>query len=117
LLISMAAMGAMASSAFASDANITGTWNMTVETAAGAGSPTFTLKQSGKDVTGDYQGALGQAPVTGTVNGNDVALKFTLNAGGSDMVVTYTGTVDGNTMKGRVSLGELGDGTFTGQKS
>lgn len=117
LLISIAAVGAMAASAFAADANITGTWNMTVETPAGAGSPTFILKQSGKDVTGDYQGALGQAPVTGTVNGNDVALKFTLNAGGSDMVVTYTGTVDGNTMKGKVSLGELGDGTFTGQKS
>ena len=62
-------------------------------------------------------GALGQAPVTGMVNGNDVALKFTLNAGGSDMVVTYTGTVDGNTMKGKVSLGELGEGTFTGQKT
>ena len=117
LIISMAAVGAMASSAFAADANITGTWNMTVETPAGAGSPTFTLKQSGKDVTGNYQGALGQAPVTGTVNGNDVALKFTLNAGGSDLVVTYTGTVDGNTMKGKVSLGELGDGTFTGQKN
>lgn len=117
LLMSMLAMVAMASSAFAADANITGTWNMTVETAAGPGSPTFTLKQSGKEVTGDYQGALGQAPVTGTVNGNSVALKFTINAAGSELTVTYTGTVDGNTMKGKVSLGELGDGTFTGQKS
>lgn len=116
-LISMAAVGAMASSAFAADANVTGTWNMTTETPAGTGSPSFTLKQSGKEVTGDYQGALGQAPVTGTVNGNDVALKFTVNAGGMELTVTYTGTVEGDTMKGKVSLGELGDGTFTGKKS
>jgi hypothetical protein len=113
----MGAVGVMASSAFAADANITGTWNMRTETSAGAGSPTFTLKQAGSEVTGDYQGALGQAPVTGTVKGNDVALKFTVNAAGMELTVTYTGTVEGNTMKGKVSLGELGEGTFTGQKS
>ncbi|MFC4312039.1 hypothetical protein ACFPN2_23360 [Steroidobacter flavus] len=117
LLISMAALGVMASSAFAADANISGTWNMTTETSAGTGSPTFTLKQAGKEVTGDYQGALGQAPVTGTVKENNVALKFTVNAGGMELTVTYTGTVEGNTMKGKVSLGELGEGTFTGRKS
>ncbi len=117
LLISMAVVGALASSAFAADADITGTWNMITETAAGPGSPKFTLKQSGKEVTGEYQGALGQAPVTGTVSGNSVALKFTVDVVGQSLTVTYEGTVEGNTMKGKVSLGELGEGTFTGQKS
>jgi len=116
LVISFAAVSAVASVAFAADANVTGTWTMTVETQAGTGNPTFTLKQTGKDVTGNYKGTLGEAPVTGTVNGNDVTLKYTINAQGMELAVTYTGTVEGDSMKGKVSLGDLGEGTFTGKK-
>ena len=32
------------------------------------------------------------------------------------VTVTYTGTVDGSTVKGKVSLSGLGEGTFTGKK-
>lgn len=117
LMISLAALGVLASTAFAADADVSGTWNMTTETPAGAGSPKFTLKQSGSEVTGEYQGALGQAPVTGTVSGNSISLKFTVDVVGQGLTVTYVGTVEGNTMRGKVSLGELGEGTFTGQKN
>lgn len=117
LVISVAALGAFSTVAFAADANVTGTWNMNVETQAGTGTPVFTLTQKGKDVTGNYKGQLGEAPVTGTVNGNEVTLKYSISAQGTELNVVYTGTVDGATMKGKVSLGELGEGTFTGKKS
>jgi hypothetical protein len=116
-VISLAAMGAFSAVAFAADANVTGTWNMNVETQAGAGTPVFTLKQEGAAVTGNYKGSLGEAPVTGTVSGNNVTLKYSINAQGMDLAVTYTGTVEGDTMKGKVSLGDLGEGTFTGKKA
>ena len=116
-VISIAAMGAFSAVALAADADVTGTWNMNVETQAGPGTPVFTLKQAGKNVTGNYKGQLGEAPVTGTVNGNEVTLKYSINAQGTELTVTYTGTVEGATMKGKVSLGELGEGTFTGKKS
>jgi len=116
LVISFAAVGTVASVAFAADANVTGTWTMNVETQAGTGTPTFTLTQKGTDVTGNYKGTLGEAPVTGTVKGNDVTLKYTINAQGMELAVTYTGTVEGDSMKGKVSLGDLGEGTFTGKK-
>jgi hypothetical protein len=32
------------------------------------------------------------------------------------MDIVYTGTVDGNNMKGKVVFGTMGDGTFTGIK-
>jgi hypothetical protein len=115
-VISLAAVGAFSTAAFAADANITGTWNMNVETQAGAGTPVFTLTQKGADVTGNYKGSLGEAPVKGTVKGNDVTLTYSINAQGTDLTVTYTGTVEGDTMKGKVSLGDLGEGTFTGKK-
>lgn len=106
-----------ATSAFAADVNVTGEWTMTVETQAGSGTPTFSLKQEGNAVTGQYKGQLGEAPVTGTVSGNEVTLKYSINAQGADLTVTYTGTVEGDTMKGKVSLGDFGDGTFTGKKA
>ncbi|MBB6093231.1 hypothetical protein HNQ60_002109 [Povalibacter uvarum] len=113
---SLATLALAATGAFAADANVTGEWTMTVETQAGTGSPHFSLKQEGTNVTGHYKGQLGEAPVTGTVKGNEVTLKYSVNAQGADLTVTYTGTVEGDTMKGKVSLGEFGDGTFTGKK-
>jgi len=97
-------------------ADVTGTWLMTVETQAGTGTPTFTLKQEGEKVTGNYKGQLGEAPVTGTIKGNELALNYKISAQGTDLVVTYTGTVDGKNISGKVSLGELGEGTFKGIK-
>ena len=113
---SLAMLALAGTAVFAADVNVTGEWTMTVETQAGAGSPHFSLKQEGTSVTGHYKGQLGEAPVTGTVNGNEVTLKYSVNAQGADLTVTYTGTVEGDTMKGKVSLGDFGDGTFTGKR-
>jgi hypothetical protein len=33
-----------------------------------------------------------------------------------ELVVTYAGTVEGDSMKGKVSYGDMGEGTFTGKK-
>lgn len=108
---------ATASVAAAEDVNVAGEWSMTVETQQGSGTPSFSLKQAGKTVTGTYKGQLGEAPVTGTVNGNEVTLNYTVSAQGFELVVTYSGTVKGDTMSGKVKLGDLGEGTFTGKKS
>ena len=50
------------------------------------------------------------------MKGNEVTINFKVNAQGTEMTVTYTGTVEGDTMKGKVSLGDFGEGTFTGKK-
>jgi hypothetical protein len=116
LVTAAAALAFVATGAFAADANVTGEWTMTVETQAGTGNPHFSLKQEGGKVTGTYKGQLGEAPVTGTVKGNELALSIKISAQGQELNVTYTGTVEGDTVKGKVSLGELGEGTFTGKK-
>jgi hypothetical protein len=117
-MVSLAAAAAFAGSvALAADANVTGEWTMTVETQQGSGTPTFNLKQEGTTVTGTYKGQLGEAPVTGTVTGRVIKLVYKVNAQGMDLTVTYAGTVDGDTMKGKVILGDFGEGTFTGKKN
>ncbi|HJY08460.1 MAG TPA: hypothetical protein VJ323_19225, partial [Bryobacteraceae bacterium] len=107
----------VAAAVFAADANVAGEWDFAVETQAGTGTPHFSLKQDGSNVTGNYKGQLGEAPVTGTVKGNELTINFKVSAQGSELAITYVGTVEGDTIKGKVTLGEMGEGTFTGKKS
>lgn len=95
--------------------NVTGTWAFTVETSQGSGSPTFIFKQEGEKLTGQYKGAFGEAPVTGTVVGSKIDFSFKAS-GQVEGTITYTGTIDGNTMKGTAKFAELGDATWTAKK-
>ena len=117
LFITLLASTALVAAAIAADANVTGEWDFQVETQAGTGTPHFSLKQDGTSVTGHYKGQLGEAPVTGTVKGNELTINFKVSAQGSELAITYVGTVDGDSIKGKVTLGEMGEGSFTGKKS
>lgn len=97
-------------------ADVTGTWIMAVQTSAGSGSPTFTLVQKGDAISGTYKGQLGEAPVTGSMSGNDMTLQFSVDTQGQSLTIKYTGKVDGKSVSGTVSLGGFGSGTFTGTK-
>ena len=108
---------APAAAAPADKTDVSGAWAFQVETPAGAGSPTFTFKQEGEKLTGQYKGAFGEAPLTGTVKANKIAFTIKVQAQGQDTTITYTGTVEKDgTMKGTVSLGEAGSGTWTAKR-
>lgn len=113
-----AAPAAMAASApQAGGVNITGDWSVTVETSAGSGNPGFTFKQEGEKLTGMYKGQLGEGPLTGTVKGADINFTIKVNAQGQDLTIVYSGKIESNdSMKGKVVLGELGEGTWTGKR-
>jgi hypothetical protein len=96
--------------------DVTGKWALNVETSAGAGQPTFTFKQDGEKLTGHYTGTFGEADLTGTVKGADISFAFTVDAQGTALKETYTGTVDKDTMKGKLVIEGFGEGTFTGKK-
>ena len=98
-------------------ADISGTWNFSVETDQGTGNPTFALKQEGEKLTGTYTGILGQANIAGSVKGDQVVIQFVVDAGGQTVKVVYSGTIESPTrMKGKVQLGELASGTWTATK-
>ena len=99
-------------------ANVTGKWLFTVETSAGGGTPTVTLKQEGEKLTGHYSSAqLGEAELTGSVKGAAINFAFGTDVQGTHLDVTYSGTIDSkDSMKGKVNLGGLGEGTFTAKR-
>jgi len=100
----------------ATTVDLTGTWLFQVETGAGSGTPTMTIKQDGGKLSGQYSGQLGEAPVTGTVKGNAVELSFDVSIEGTALHIVYSGTAEKDSMKGTVSLGDFGQGTFTAKK-
>ena len=96
--------------------NVTGEWNFTVQTDQGGGTPVITFKQDGENLTGKYAGQLGNADLTGTVKGNAIHFTFTLDVQGQQAPVTYDGTVEKNTMKGKLDIAGMVNGTFTATK-
>ena len=96
--------------------NVTGEWLFNVTTDQGGGTPTMTFKQDGEKLTGKYVGQLGNADLTGTVKGSAIHFTFTIDAQGTPAPVTYDGTVEKNTMKGKLDIGGMVSGTFTATK-
>lgn len=102
------------SSTFAQNkADLTGAWVFTVETDQGSGTPTFNLKQDAEGkLTGTYEGQLGATDVKGTVKENAFRIEFTVQ----DNLIVYDGTLENETVRGKVVLGTLALGTFTGKR-
>jgi hypothetical protein len=106
-----------AAPAFAADtAKVAGDWNFTIETPNGPGTPTASFKQDGENLTGTYKGRFGESPLTGTIKGNEIKFSVKITTPNGELVVAYSGTVDGDSMKGTVKFGEIGEGNFTGKK-
>lgn len=121
-LIAAAAVLAMgAAQASAQTVNVAGAWNMEVTTeAGGTTNPTMTLAQTGTSLTGHYVSAtLGDADVTGTVEGNKVTISFTADLQGQAAPVVYVATVDASgVMTGTIDIaGGLASGTFTARRA
>lgn len=113
----VAILATVAPQARAADpANVNGTWDLSVETPNGNGTPSVTFKQDGETLTGTYKGRFGETPLKGSIKGNDIKFSITISPQGQDLTIEYSGTVDGDTMKGKAKFGEMGEGNFTGKK-
>jgi len=98
--------------------DVTGKWTFEVQTTAGGGTPTVTFTQSGEKLTGHYSSTnLGEADLTGTVKGREIAFTFAAAVQGNGIDVSYSGTIESNdTMKGKLDIGGLAQGTFTAKR-
>jgi imidazolonepropionase-like amidohydrolase len=88
-------------------ANLTGTWNLTVQTPEGPqqGIATLTMASDGT-LTGSVSATPGTASVEkGWVSGNKFSFTITMDLGEGPVPLTFSGTVEGNSMTGTMSLG------------
>lgn len=98
--------------------DVTGVWVFSVESPAGKSNPTLTFKQDGEKLTGQYSSQLmGHADLTGTVKGQAIEFVVSATVQGMPIELRYTGALDSkDSMKGTLSAGDFGNGTFTGSR-
>ncbi len=93
--------------------DVTGTWNMTIDTEQGATSATLTIQQDGEKLTGSVDSDQGTLEFEGTISGTKLEWVMEVDAGGAFLEVTIAGTVDGDEMTGTLDLGGYGGGDWT----
>lgn len=102
------------SSFAASAADISGKWTLHVKFTIRSGDPWFEFHQEGAKLTGTYHGYFGVAPLTGTVNGNDIEFTVVNDRGTG----RYKGTLTGDIFKGTAKYPfPLGTGHFEGKRT
>ena len=97
--------------------NLTGTWTLRVNTPQGMQESTadLTMAEDGT-LAGSVTGTQGTASLaSGWVSGNKFSFTLSLPLGPRTVEATYTGTVEGNSMSGTVTIGPLST-DFTGTR-
>ena len=78
------------SSLMAFAADISGIWQLVVETNRGTGSPKMMLQQQGEQITGTFSSRIvGESSVTGTVKGNVIEFRFEGELQGQTIRASY----------------------------
>ncbi|HYK87900.1 MAG TPA: hypothetical protein VE398_03975 [Acidobacteriota bacterium] len=97
-------------------ANVSGTWDLSLESAAGSATPTITLSQEGEKITGTYIVKLGKTSLKGTLERKNIKIIVTFKFLGQQVSVTYSGEVDDDAMKGSVQFSIGGSGSWTAHR-
>ena len=100
----------------AQSTNVSGNWKLTFETPNGPANPSLVLKQDGEKLTGTYKGRFGEFPLEGALKDKQIKFTVKVNAQGQEFLLEYAGAVEGDTMKGKVKFGDMGEADFSGKK-
>jgi hypothetical protein len=98
--------------------DVAGTWTLTINVPEGSMVLTARFQQSGAEVTGTVsEPQIGTADIrSGAVAGNALSFAASINVGGTLVDVEFSGTVEGNTMKGTANVPGFGPVDFTGSR-
>jgi len=106
---------AFSMSAYAVD--VTGDWELTMETRRGEMTRDVKFVQEGENLTVTMEGFRGgEVTGEGTVKGNEIEWTITRSTPRGEMTITYTGTIEGDTMSGEVQMGDRGSVKWTAKK-
>lgn len=102
--------------AAAKGTDVTGTWELNVESPMGSRASDAIFTQTGETLGGKMVSPRGETPLTGTLQGEAINFGINVNVQGQNLQIDYTGTVTGDTMSGTVVFGSFGDGKWTGKR-
>jgi hypothetical protein len=101
----------------AAQINLTGDWDMTIESPQGTNTVKVTLTQDGEKLSGLFKSEMGELPFAGTIVGADVKFGFAIPIQGQSLDIAVTGKVDGPTLAGKMQFGGFGEGDWTAKRA
>jgi hypothetical protein len=101
----------------AGQVNVTGDWDMTIESPQGTNTVKVTLTQDGEKVSGLFKSEMGELPFTGTLVGVDLKFAFAIPIQGQSLDIVVTGKADGATLAGKMQFGGFGEGDWTAKRT
>jgi hypothetical protein len=94
-----------------------GTWNLTMQTPMGERTSKLTLSTAGGSLTGQQEAEGNTTDIAeGTVSGNEVSWKVSIT-NPMPLTLTFSGTVDGNSLNGSADTGMFGSFPFQGTRA
>ena len=104
----------VASMALGQSTSVVGSWDLVTKSPQGDTPSVLTIKQEGGKLAGVGKSARGERNYDSiALTGNDIKLVMTIQFNGADMVLTYTGKVDKDGMKGEVDFGGFAQGEWS----
>jgi len=101
----------------ASSGSIAGKWDVTLKTPGGDFPASATFSEDAGKVSGTFGSAMGEAPVSGTIEGHTLKLTMTAQTPQGAMTVVLTGDVDGDAIaNGKADVAGMGQMEWTAKR-
>lgn len=88
--------------------DLTGQWDLKMSFAASDVDQTLMIEQKGSELMGTHTAAFAMRDLGGWIHGNEVLIRSSYTGEGVRLNFEFAGTVQGDSMGGRVSMGEYG---------
>lgn len=94
--------------------NVTGSWDITIESPQGKNTALLIIKKEGDNLSGSMKSPRGERPLDSiTLKGDDITFVITRQIQGQDVKFTYKGKVAKDSMKGEADFGGLATGSWS----
>jgi hypothetical protein len=114
LSFSLCAIVLFATIARAQNANVVGSWDITIESPQGTRTGMLVIRQDGDKLAAVMKSPRGERPLDSvTVKGSDITMTMTVNAQGQDLIITYKGKIEKDKMSGDADFGGFATGTWS----
>jgi seryl-tRNA(Sec) selenium transferase len=95
---------------------IGGRWDVTIDFFSSRSEQAWTLEQAGNRLEGTHRGEFSTRDAYGTIEGDEVRLQSTERSPGDLIPYTFAGKLSGETIAGRVYMGEYLTAKFTARR-
>ncbi len=95
----------------------TGDWEIALNTPGGVRNLKATFKIDGEKLTGAIKGERGDLPIEGSFKGKEVKFSYTVKYMDTDLMITMTGNLEGDAIKGAVDFGGFAQDEWSAKRA